>query len=165
MEDVTEIIEIVFERVHLSKTVKLLFKMLSNSKLKDYCISTDSSEIDLQSKEKLFNSINQSSDGSFYFNFLDSDLIDVILARVGFQIYKYDNKYDLTLIIEEKEIRHQLSILGLQKRSESLALELKAVNYCCGYEPAEDEETRLFSGNVIGPISNWGSMDKQSKIS
>jgi len=155
MKDVTEIIEIVFERVQLSRIVDLLIKKLSNSTLKDYSISTDSSEIDLQSKEKLFDSINQSSDGSFYFNFSNSDLMDIILSRVGFQIYKYENIYDLTLVIEERELRHQVSILGLQKRAESLAEELKVTNYYCGFEPAADEETRLFSGNTIGPLKIW----------
>src|SRR5690554_2481746 len=103
MKEVTEIIEVVFERVQLEKIVDLLIRMLSNSTLKDYNISADSSEINLQSKEKLFDSINQSSDGSSYFNFLDYSLNDILLSRVGFQIYKYDNIYDLSLDIEEKE--------------------------------------------------------------
>jgi hypothetical protein len=160
MKEVTEIIEIVFERVQLSKIVELLIKMLSNSTLKDYSISTDSSEINLHSKENLFNNINQSSDGAFYFNFSDSDLKDIQLSSVGFQIYKYDNVYDLSLYIEEKEIRQKVSISDLQKRVESLAEELKATNYYCGYESASDEVTRLFSGNSLGPLKNWGSMDK-----
>lgn len=160
MKEVTEIIEIVFEKVQLEKIVGFLIRILSNSTLKDYNVSTDSSEINLQSKETLFNSIDKSSDGSFYFNFLDYGLKDILLSRVGFQIFKYDNFYDLSLSIEEKEIRQKVSILDLQKRVASLAEELKTTNYYCGYEPAMDEETRIFSGVSLGPLKDWGSMDK-----
>lgn len=160
MKEVTEIIEILFERVQLEKIVGLLLRILSNSTLKDYNVSTDSSEINLQSKEALFNSVDQSSDGSFYFNFLDYSLKDILLSRVGFQIIKYDNVYDLSLSIEEKEIRQKVSIMDLQKRVRSLAEELKTTIYYCGYEPAMDEETRLFSGVSLGPLKDWGSVDK-----
>lgn len=160
MKEVTEIIEVVFERVQLEKIVDLLIRMLSNSTLKDYNISADSSEINLQSKEKLFDSINQSSDGSSYFNFLDYSLNDILLSRVGFQIYKYDNIYDLSLDIEEKELRQKISISDLQKYVASLAKELNTTYYYCGYEPASDKETRLFSVDTLGPLKNWGNMDK-----
>lgn len=158
MKEVTEIIEIVFERVQLEKIVGLLIRILSNSTLKDYNVSTDSSEINIQSKETLFNSIDQSSDGSFYFNFLDYNLKDILLLKVGFQIIKYDNVYDLSLSIDEKEIRQKVSILDLQERVASLAEELKTTYYYCGYEPAMDEETRIFSGASLGPLKDWGSM-------
>ena len=104
MKEVTEILEIVFERVQLDKIVEFLIRVLSSSTLKDYNISTDSSEINLQSKEKLFSSISQSSDGAFYFNFLDYSLKDILLSNLGIQILKYNNVYDLNLSIDEKEI-------------------------------------------------------------
>jgi hypothetical protein len=152
MKEVTEIIEIVFEGVQLKETVELLIKKLSSSTLKNYAIATDSGEINLQSEEKLFNSINQSSDGSFYFYFSDFSLKDILLSSVGFQIFKYENVYDLNLDIEEKDLRQKTSIPDLLKRVASLAEELKTTNYYCGYEPAADKETRLFSGNTFGPL-------------
>lgn len=156
MKEVTEIIEVLFERVSLEKIVGLLISILSNSTLKDCNVSTDLSEINLQSKETLFDSIEQSSGGSFYFNFLDYNLKDILLSKVGFQIIKYDNVYDLSLSIEEKEIRQKVSILDLQKCVTALAEELKTTNYYCGYEPAMDEETRIFSGISLGPLKDWG---------
>jgi len=155
MKEVTEIIEIVFEKIQLDKIVELLIIKLSSSFLKDYNISTDTSEINSQSKETLFNSIDQSSDGSFYFNFLDYGLKDVQLSRVGFQIIKYNSFYDLNLSLEEKEIRQKVSIIGLQKRVASLADELKSTFYYCGYEPAMDRETRFFSDVSLGPLKEW----------
>ncbi len=159
MKEVTEFIEIVFERIQLEKIVALLNKSLSNSILKDYYVSSDSSGINLQSKETLFNSIDQSSDGSFYFNFLNYSLKDILLSKVGFQIIKYDNIYDLILSIEEREISHIVSTFDLQKRVVSLAEELKALNFYCGYEPAMDEETRIFTSVSLGPLKDWGSKD------
>lgn len=160
MKEVTEIIEVVFERVRLEKIVGLLLKILPNSTLKDYSVSTDSTEINLQSKETLFSSIEHSSDGSFYFNFLDYSLKDILLSRMGFQIIKYGNVYDLSLSIDEREIREKVSILDLQELVASLAEDLEASSYYCGYEPAMDEETRIFSGVSLGPLKDWGSMDK-----
>lgn len=160
MKEVTEFIEIVFERVQLEKIVGLLLRILANSTLKEYSVSTDSSEINLQSKKTLFTSIEQSSDGSFYFNFLDYSLKDILLSSVGFQIIKYYNVYDLILSIDEREIREKVSILDLQERVASLAEELEASRYYCGYEPAMDEETRIFSGVSLGPLKDWGSMDR-----
>lgn len=160
MREATEIIEIVFERVQLKKIVGLLIRILSKSTLRDYNVSTDSSEINLQSKETLLSSIEQSSEDAFYFYFIELRLNDIVLSGVGFQIIKYDNVYDLNLSIEEKEIRQKVSILDLQKWVASLAEELKTTNYYCGYEPAMDEETRIFSGVSLGPLKDWGSMDK-----
>jgi len=160
MKEVTEIIEIVFERVRLEKIVELLIRKLSDSTLKEYNITPNSSDFNLESKEKMLNSIDQSSDGVFVFTFLDFNLKDTFLSQVWFRIDKYDNVYDLSLEIEEKELRQKTSISNLQKRVESLAEELKTTNYYCGYEPAVDEETRLFSGNSLGPLKDWGSVDK-----
>ena len=66
---------------------------------------------------------------------MNFNLEDILFSRVGFQIYKYDNIYDLNLAIEEIEIIQKTSISDLQLRVESLARELKATNYYCGYEP------------------------------
>mgnify|MGYP001189078741 CR=1 FL=1 len=160
MKESTEIIEIVFERVPLEKLAELLNGMLLNSTLIGYSVSTDSSEVDLQSKETLSKSIDQSSDGSFYFNFTDCRMSDIPVSGMGFQILKYDSLYDLNLHIEEKEIRRKVSILDFQKRVASLAEELATTNYYCGYEPAIDPETRMFSGISLGPIVDWGSLDQ-----
>ena len=160
MKEVTEIIEVAFESAHLEKITGLLSVMLSNSTLKDYSISSDSSEINLRSKDDLITSIKGSSDGAFYFNFLDCSLNNIMLTNLGFQIIKYDNIYELYLSIDENEIRQKVSILELQTCVVSLAGELKSTSYFCGYEPAMDEETRLFSGMTLGPLKNWISIDK-----
>jgi hypothetical protein len=155
MKEVTEIIEIVFEDLQLERLVTYLIKAQSNSTLKDLSISTDQSEINLESEEKLLESFNVSSNGSFYFNFLNYSFKDIQLSRVGFQIIKFENKYDLILSIEENEMRKKLSILDFQNRVISLAKEMEATNYYCGYEPAFDEETRLFTGVLLGPLKGW----------
>ena len=144
----TEIIEIVFEGAQLKKIVELLNRSLSNSILKDYTVSTDSSQIDLHSKAIIFDSIKKSSDGSFYFNFLDYQLNNTLLTRAGFQILKYDKMYDLNLHVEQREINQKISIVKLQQEVQAIAEELEVSEYYCGYEPAIDKKTRLFFGRV-----------------
>jgi hypothetical protein len=64
----------------------------------------------------------------------------------------------LSLSIEEKDLKQKASILDLHNRVVSLAEKLNTINYYCGYEPALDEDTRLFSGTTLGPLKNWESM-------
>lgn len=158
MKKVTEIIEIVFEKVQIEKVIGLLMKLLSNSTLKDYNVASEKPDLKLnfQSKEILFNNI-QSLGDSFYFNFLNLKLEGLLLSKIGFQIDKYDDNYDLNLHIEEREITQEISISLFQSWAESLAEELDAQDYFCGYEPAVDEETRFFSGSKLGPLKAWGN--------
>ena len=148
----TEIIEIVFERVQLEKIAITLFELLSNSNLIDSYITTDVSKIDFQSKEKLHNSLVQSSEGAFSFYFLSFKLVEIQLHRVLLQIHKCNNVYDVNIIIEEKELIERVSILELHKYVAILAEELEATNFYCGFEPAMDKETRLFTGKNLGPL-------------
>jgi len=157
MRKVTEIIEVVIEGGQIEKIVDFLMNILSNSTLKDYHISTDSSRIEMQSNEKLLISLNQSSDGSFYFNFLNFKLKSILFCRVGVQIIKFGHIFDLNLHIEKMEVSKKITVLELHSLIESISEDLKATNYYCGYEPAYDEKTRLFSGNRLGPLINWNN--------
>jgi hypothetical protein len=156
-KNMKEVVEIVFEKVRLENTVDLLARIMSCSTLKDYHISTDTPTIklDLLSKEELVGVITHSSEGSFYFNFLNLNTAGILLTELGVQIYKYGDDYDLNLHIDEKEISQKTSISNLQNLSESFANELKAITYFCGLEPAIDEETRFFSKSNLGPLKNW----------
>ena len=153
-----EIIEILFEDVQLEKLAELLMKVNSSSILEDYQISSDGPEIEinLQYHNILIDTINQSSDGSFYFNFSEFKLNGIELSIIGFQIYKYDNKYDLNLHLKQMEISQVITIFNLRSWTEILAGELKAKNYFCGHEPASDKETQFFSKESIGPLKCWG---------
>lgn len=96
-------------------------------------------------------------DGAIYFNFLNYQLDNILLAKVGYQILKYNNVYDLSLSIEEKEISQKTSILNLKYTVDKLAEKLKSKIFYCGYEPAIDEETRMFSSFEMGPLKGWSN--------
>jgi len=132
----------------------------SMSKLENYTISTDSSKINLQSEEELLKSISKSSNGAFYFNFSDYKLEDILLSRVGLQIYKYESLYDLTLDVEQKELTQKISILELERLVVNLAAELQAHKFYCGYESAIDEANRLFFRDLLGCSTIWGNIDR-----
>jgi hypothetical protein len=149
-----EIVEIVFEKAQLKEAVGLLLKLLKSATLDDYQVTTSNSvsELNLNSKELLFIDINESSDGSFYFNLIDFSLYGISLPKAGVQIYKYDYMYDFNLHLEADEIKRKASGSELQKWAEHIAEELKAECYYCGLEPAYDENTRIFSGSTLGPL-------------
>ena len=157
MKEVTEYIEIVFEKVQLENIVEFIIQNISSSILKSYHISTDLTNINLHSKDKLYHDIDQSLDGAFYFNFSNFNLKNILLSQVGIQILKYDRTYDLNFHIHKMELSQKTSVPNLQGNVQLLAEELRATNYYCGYEPAIDVETRYFSGDIIGPIKNWSN--------
>ena len=152
MKEVTEIIEIVFEKVQFFKTTEFLQDLITKSILKDYNIATNKGNVELnfQSKSELVKTLVTLGD-SYYFNFLNIMIKSFEFSKMGVQIDKYDNNYDLNLHLDVKEIK-KMSIISIMNWAEGLAIELDAKLFYCGYEPAIDKETRLFSGNKLGPV-------------
>lgn len=145
-------LELTLENVEFNSTIEYLFNIINTYKLKNYTVLTDNGYIDLQSLEQLKSSIVSSSDGSFYFNVLDFNILDTTLNVVGLQVLKYSLKYDLNIDFQVGELIGKVSVIDLQKFASLLSVRLKALHYYCGFEPAYDQNTRLFTGNYIGPL-------------
>lgn len=152
-----DIIEILFEEVNLNKVSVLLANTCSTAQFTNYLVSTDDSgvcDINFKSQDQIFTFIGNSSDGAFYFNFSEFQLNEFEFSSIGFQIYKYDKKYDLNLHIPENEIIGKITIVALQSWADIIAKSLIAKEYFCGYEPASDQATRFFSGSILGPLKD-----------
>ena len=154
-----EIIEILFEQPDLKKTVVFLMEVNSNAILLDFQVASETNDanINLQLESELFNSIDNSSDGSFSFNFSEFKLQSVELSWIGIQLYKYDSKYDLNCSFNLNELKKLVSLSSLRDWAESISRELNAKSYYGGYEPAVDEETRFFTGKNLGPLTFSGN--------
>ncbi|MBI2271340.1 MAG: hypothetical protein HYU69_13435 [Bacteroidetes bacterium] len=150
-----ETIEISFEDIRLEKIVEFFISIHSESTLINYQFSIDESIslVNIKSNLELFKFFNTSSDGSFYFNFSNFKLGEFELPEIGIQLMKYNNKYDLNFHFGYQFLRN---IAIIQNWAGALAQELKAKIYYCGYEPANDLETRFFTGSILGPLKYSG---------
>ena len=154
-----EIIEILFEYSDLKKAVAFLMEVNSNAILLDFQVASETNDanINLQLESELFNSIDNSSDGLFSFNFSEFKLQSVELSWIGIQLYKYDSKYDLNCSFNLNELKRLVSLSSLRDWAELVSKEVNAKSYCGGYEPAVDEETRFFTGKNLGPLKFSGN--------
>jgi hypothetical protein len=157
MKQTTEIIEVVFEDIKLDYLVEYYFSILQFSNLEHFHVSADFCKININTKYMLYNDISQSSPGSFYFYFNNFKFNNYQIPKVGFQVYKYDSKYDLNLHFEEEILKSKISGTELFLSVKYLASILSCTNYFCGYEPAMDANTRFFTNSNLGPITNWNS--------
>jgi len=149
----SEIIEVVFENVELEKAVDFLLYCKSKSILRELNIASDSGVIDFSSKEKLIKSIIQSSDGAFYFSYSNFYLGDFLLAWSGVRLDKYNGDFDVLLDFEEDDIIEKIPISQIHLYASKLSSDLQSSHYYCGYEPAQDTETRFFTQENLGPLS------------
>ncbi|WP_146749460.1 hypothetical protein [Paracidovorax anthurii] len=92
--------------------------------------------------------------------FLKVDLIEV--GGVGIsspllRILSFEGKGELAVLFEASDIdeasRNDAAI-KLADGARSLAIKAQAHDFYCGFEPATDRKTRLFSANESGPVLN-----------
>ena len=148
-----EIIELSYEDIKLDLLNNFLTKVKSSAKLLNYEMPKCNSEskIDFVNPSGLYNVIKNSLGGTFYFNFSDFNINGIELQLIGIQIYKYSDKYDLNIDFDDRSIR-TLPIIYLQNWAGLIAKELDTKLFFCGIEPASDEETRFFTGAILGPL-------------
>lgn len=153
----SEIIEILFEDVKLENLSEMLVIIASNSIINNYQLasSTSTTEINFKSKDLLCNEISNLSDGSLYINLSRFRFDGIEIDNIGIQVYKYADKYDVSLDIEYAIIINRFTALTLKIWVDTISRKLNCKNYYCGYEPAIDEQTRFFSKYEMGPLNNW----------
>jgi len=150
----SEVIEVSIVCVTLDKLVKFLVEVFSSATLQDYQIANDSTETydGNFSMKSMIQNFEVSSNGAFYFNLTGFELEDAVLSKVGIQVVKYDNEYDLNIHFLQYEISENVAVSILRQWVCSLAQRIDASDYYCGYEPAMDASTQFFSKDAIGPL-------------
>ncbi|MBL8000020.1 MAG: hypothetical protein JNL32_15465 [Candidatus Kapabacteria bacterium] len=154
MNEQSDIIEIVFESVRLDKSIDFIMETIYNSELISYNCTVDylTPELSTLTFDYLYETITAVPDGSFYFNFSQIVIEEVVFKHPGVQLLKYNDTYDINVHFESSDLNNNETVLGLQKWSIILAEKLNTQIFYCGYEPAYDHNTRFFSRNNLGPI-------------
>jgi hypothetical protein len=79
----------------------------------------------------------------------------VLINRPVIRILRYQDTNDVSLIFDNADViagDRKEALRGLATGAKVLAKDSEVPKFYCGFEPATDEETRLFSGEVMGPI-------------
>jgi hypothetical protein len=75
----------------------------------------------------------------------------VVLRKPIVRVIRYNNKIDVEIVFDVRDVYGRVD--SLSKAAGALA-QTHLVDSCfCGYEPAKDLETRLFTGSRLGPIA------------
>ncbi|WDZ95954.1 hypothetical protein Herbaro_21160 [Herbaspirillum sp. WKF16] len=79
----------------------------------------------------------------------------VLINRPVIRILRYQNSNDVSLIFDSADViesDREEALRGLAAGAKILAKNSEVPKFYCGFEPATDEKTRLFCGEVMGPI-------------
>ena len=151
-----QLVEIVFENLTPSSQVAMLVE-LRELIPKGSFLETGSSHIELEtvSLGKLCQ-LYQNYDNRVLSIDPDSiKILSVMIKSPRINLSKYDsNRFDVNMnfdIEQVKESSLNRLIEVLHEFASQLAKKIDIPNYYCGLDPAIDEDTRLFTGDKLGP--------------
>jgi len=156
------LIEVVFEDVSFH-TIGKLFKDLSQAgkNLINYSLNADwkmENEIDWHRAESISQALSKDTTmgWSFFVNLNELNIKAFRIENCTLQVLKYDCKYDVGINFKWEEVYFSDStdfVETLREFSRKIAHKYDIKQYFAGLEPACDEETRLFTNHIRGPLN------------
>lgn len=83
------------------------------------------------------------------------DLSNIILPNVQLRLLKYEGQYDVEFNFDFNELENTATttlVKELHAHAKCISLECGVSDFCCGMEPASDEDTRYFTNDELGPL-------------
>jgi hypothetical protein len=156
------LIELVFENVffnHMSQMIKELSQ--EGKQITNYSLQADweiKGEINWHSADSITQILNQSTNNGWalFINLTELNLKQSRIKNCTLQILQYDSQYDININFNLDDIRFRDStdfIENLMKFARKIAFKYGIQHYFAGLEPADDEETRLFTNGKKGPLT------------
>jgi len=150
----SEIIELVFEEINI-KSLDDIIMDISNagSLIKKYSIKSDTEKreiLSFKNPEEIQNIFDGKDGIALFINLTELNFDNIRIPNCMIRIISYDNKYDFEINFNNEDaILYDIETLKkvLTTFSVNLANRYKIKKYYCGYEPACDEENRLFTSN------------------
>ena len=166
------LMELVFENVFFNNIGQMIRELSQKGKqITNYSLQADweiEGEINWHSADSITQALNQSTNNgwSFFINLSELNLKQFSIKNCTLQILQYDSKYDISINFNLDDIRFRHStdfIETLMKFARKIAFKYGIQHYFAGLEPADDEETRLFTngkkGSLTLPFLTWEEKD------
>jgi hypothetical protein len=163
----TELIELVFEstpRQFLNKLASRLFSQFDVSEIYSGDVS-----IDFQ-KSVAFDYLrsidaSQSESASIFVKVSSVDLGGVTIERPLIQIISYGGLIDVVVVFSFYNVKIEGGddpFVSIGRGASEIADENDVGDVYCGLEPAQDDATRFFTKDNVGPLlSSWFSKDRR----
>lgn len=155
----SNLIEIVFERVAKSCVMQLLSLLIYSSEKITSVQCSENIELfldDKLSEEVLNNLLNIDGDMSVLINMQTMRIGEHVLPNVQLRLVKYGSEYDIDFNFDYNDIKNisMTSLINsLHRHIKKLASEFDVASYYGGMEPASDEDTRYFTNEEVGPLT------------
>ncbi len=150
------LIELVFENVPDDGIGKLIRHLLRGAG-KLHVTHSELGELDpTKSVEELLPLLKLGEEAASIFIRTDVNMVgDVPIFDPLVRILRFDGANEVAVVFECRRTEESFFsefITKLSARSQRLASDIGVQKYYCGFEPATDEATRLFSNDNIGPF-------------
>lgn len=150
-----DIVELTFENVRIEAVPNIIILLTSSGKnVVSYnvqCENEPCKPIDWNSHGSIRDALRDLGDGSIYLNINNLNSKILKIEAKGIQIFKYGDAVDINISFALTSINTK-NVSCMLEFSRSLACKYKASSFYAGLEPANDEETRIFTNNNMGPI-------------
>lgn len=143
-----EVIEMTFEKIPISHLPNII-NMLNNIESENVSISSSFKEN--ISKDDVLN-ILSSNQYSLAYHYKNIYILGNNFKSCFIHIINYNYEIEINLQLNQSELK-KIRLMNMINEASNFSNKLKAEKYCCGYEPATDEDTQFFSTNKVGPLS------------
>lgn len=155
----TNLFEVVFERVNKTYVVQILIRLISDAKrivgvecTEDIALMDDG-QLNMESLESV---LSFNGDVSILIELDDMKAGNAILPSVLLRLVKYDDQFDVDFNFDADELKNMdvaLLMTYLHSYVKDVAKECNVGHFFGGMEPASDKSTRYFTNQVAGPLS------------
>lgn len=150
------LIEIIFKNVPIERIAPLLKDLISDPEnIVDYNLPCGPENIDLNSEKSLKAIFFENKSFGLFINLKELNKYEICLPHCGIAVYKNENIINLELnfqLSELKKSKNNNLLIKLMNFGKSISTLNHIDEYFCGFEPAEDESTRLFTNDQLGPF-------------
>lgn len=156
----SSLLEVVFENVHKNNVIRLLMlQIAASSKVINVQCSEDielmnGDELDVNALSYL---LSFDGDVSALINLNDMKINGITMPNVLLRLVKYSEQYDIDFNFDSDEIDNidmTILVAELHHHAKEVARDHNIANFFCGMEPASDEDTRYFTNESLGPLTN-----------
>jgi|JI9StandDraft_1071089.scaffolds.fasta_scaffold15072_2 hypothetical protein len=151
-----DLIEIIFKNLHF-KTLGPLLKNLTSGgeNIASYYATCEGTEIDWKKESSIEGFLKDMHESALFINLKSLDREGIFIRKCGLAIYKNQDTIRLEVNFQVGDIYNPMNVdvvEALMILAQTIAKTYEIEDFFCGFEPAQDLETRLFTKNKKGPF-------------
>jgi len=155
---IDHLIEIIFRNIPNDKIGALLKDLSSNGqKIVNHNFTCDCPEINWSIETSIEKIFLENSNFGLFINLKELTRGNICLPNCGIAVYKDENTINLEInfqLLDLKDVPIKDLTKNLMELAKSIAVQYQIDDYFCGFEPAQETKTRLFTNEQLGPFAD-----------